>query len=105
MRSLPAGHPSTLRIRLYILRKGLPRHSYFKDGIGTLNLFQGGEWNLRVGHDCLVVKRRILPPRLAPWRYERGARSLLVNFAQATGSENAKTLAVGANTTLAEEET
>ena len=46
----------------------------------------------------------ILPPRLAPWRYERGARSLLVNFAQATGSENAKTLAVGANTTLAEEE-
>jgi hypothetical protein len=28
---------------------------------------------------------RILPPRLAPWRYERGQRSLLVNFAQATG--------------------
>ncbi|CAE7039485.1 TFCD [Symbiodinium natans] len=26
-----------------------------------------------------------LPPRLAPWRYERGARSLLVNFAEATG--------------------
>ena len=23
-----------------------------------------------------------LPPRLAPWRYERGQRSLLVNFAQ-----------------------
>eukprot|EP00928_Gymnodinium_smaydae_P017716 TRINITY_DN16776_c0_g2_i1.p1 TRINITY_DN16776_c0_g2~~TRINITY_DN16776_c0_g2_i1.p1 ORF type:complete len:1166 (+),score=141.52 TRINITY_DN16776_c0_g2_i1:1343-4840(+) len=26
-----------------------------------------------------------LPPRLASWRYERGARSLLVNFAQTTG--------------------
>mmetsp|Transcript_122454 Transcript_122454/g.357517 ORF Transcript_122454/g.357517 Transcript_122454/m.357517 type:complete len:1379 (+) Transcript_122454:75-4211(+) len=26
-----------------------------------------------------------LPPRLASWRYERGARSLLVNFSQATG--------------------
>merc|ERR1719183_1546554 len=27
-----------------------------------------------------------LPPRLAPWRYERGARSLLVNFAQTAGT-------------------
>lgn len=26
-----------------------------------------------------------LPPRLAPWRYDRGARSLLVNFERATG--------------------
>eukprot|EP00929_Paragymnodinium_shiwhaense_P066619 TRINITY_DN33432_c0_g1_i1.p1 TRINITY_DN33432_c0_g1~~TRINITY_DN33432_c0_g1_i1.p1 ORF type:complete len:1356 (-),score=350.11 TRINITY_DN33432_c0_g1_i1:110-4177(-) len=26
-----------------------------------------------------------LPPRLAAWRYQRGARSLLLNFAQATG--------------------
>lgn len=26
-----------------------------------------------------------LPPRLASWRYERGARSLLVNFSEATG--------------------
>ena len=27
----------TLRIRLYVLRKGLYLHSYSKDGIGTLN--------------------------------------------------------------------
>lgn len=30
-----------------------------------------------------------LPPRLAPWRYDRGARSLLVNFSQATGGGSA----------------
>ena len=30
-----------LRIRLYVLRKGLPLHSYSKDGIGTLNPILG----------------------------------------------------------------
>ncbi|CAE8651989.1 unnamed protein product, partial [Polarella glacialis] len=39
---------------------------------------------LRVAVSCRAGQVA-LPPRLAPWRYERGARSLLVNFAQATG--------------------
>ena len=30
-----------LRIRLYVLRKGLPLHPYSKDGIGTLNPILG----------------------------------------------------------------
>eukprot|EP00931_Biecheleriopsis_adriatica_P103359 TRINITY_DN78205_c0_g1_i1.p1 TRINITY_DN78205_c0_g1~~TRINITY_DN78205_c0_g1_i1.p1 ORF type:complete len:1345 (-),score=315.69 TRINITY_DN78205_c0_g1_i1:44-4051(-) len=51
---------------------------------------------LRVAVSCragLVA----LPPRLAPWRYDRGARSLLVNFAQATGGD-ASQAAAGINT-------
>ena len=44
-----SGRAISLRIRLYVLRKGFHLHSYSKHGIGTLNpIRSGGVWILRV---------------------------------------------------------
>ncbi|CAL1164866.1 unnamed protein product [Cladocopium goreaui] len=62
-----------------VLRLVLDGPSGSSDDFGSSNLRK-----LRVAVACRAALV-ILPPRLAPWRYERGQRSLLVNFAQATG--------------------
>ena len=49
-------HQGTLRIRLYVLRKGLHLHSY-SNGIGTPQSYYGGmgEWTLRESCDAKQI--------------------------------------------------
>ncbi|CAK9094177.1 Tubulin-specific chaperone D (Beta-tubulin cofactor D) (Tubulin-folding cofactor D) [Durusdinium trenchii] len=66
------------------------------DDFGSSNLRK-----LRVAVACRAALV-VLPVRLAPWRYARGQRSLLVNFARATGAVASQ--AAGVSTAVAEEE-
>eukprot|EP00913_Durusdinium_trenchii_P010668 g10008.t1 len=65
------------------------------DDFGSSNLRK-----LRVAVACRAALV-VLPVRLAPWRYARGQRSLLVNFARATGAVASQ--AAGVSTAVAEE--
>lgn len=110
IRRRPADTGYTISVQLFPCDS--PFHNTAKRGGRTLidhpigaavgSFFRSLQLNLRlrVAVACRAALV-VLPVRLAPWRYARGQRSLLVNFARATGAVASQ--AAGVSTAVAEE--